>query len=166
SARALYNHRRNLSDEMIKALAEKGGVVQMNMYTGYLKSENPKRVAAMKALQEKYPRIKELTDAQREERRVALQEINTSYPSVQATLQQVADHIDHIVKLVGVDYVGIGADLDGGGGVRGMYDVSEAGNITYELVKRGYSEEDIRKIWSGNFFRVMKEAQRVAEELN
>lgn len=166
SARALYGHRRNLSDEMIKALAAKGGVIQMNMYTGYLKSENPKRVAAMKALQKKYPRVNELTDAEREARSAALQEINTNYPTVLATLQQVADHIDHIVELVGVDYVGIGADLDGGGGVRGMYDVSEAGNITYELVKRGYSEEYIRKIWGGNFFRVMKEAQRVAKELN
>lgn len=166
SARALYNHRRNLSDEMIKALAAKGGVIQMNMYTGYLKSENPKRVAALKALQAKYPWTKELTDAERQEKSAALQEINSRYPYVSATLQQVVDHIDHIVKLVGVDYVGIGADLDGGGGVRGMYDVSEAGNITYELVKRGYSEADIKKIWSGNFFRVMKEAQRVAEELN
>lgn len=165
SARALYNHPRNLSDDMIMALAAKGGVIQMNMYTGYLKRENPKRAAAMKALQAKYPQVNELTEAQREERRAALKEINTQYPYMLATLQQVVDHIDHIVKLVGVDYVGIGADLDGGGGVTGMYDVSEAGNITYELVKRGYSEADIKKIWSGNFFRVMKEAQRVADEM-
>jgi Zn-dependent dipeptidase, microsomal dipeptidase homolog len=166
SARAIYHHRRNLSDEMIKALAAKGGVIQMNMYSGYLKSDNPKRTAAMKALHAKYPRVNELTDIQREERRMALQEINNRYPIVLATLQQVVDHIDHIVDLVGVDHVGIGPDLDGGGGVRGMYDVSEAGNITYELVKRGYSEADIGKIWSGNFFRVMNEARRVAQELN
>ncbi|GGC49508.1 dipeptidase [Parapedobacter defluvii] len=166
SARALYNHPRNLSDEMIKALAAKGGVIQMNMYSGYLRAENPKRVAAMAALRKKYPRINELTDAERKERQAELQEIYKQYPNRLATLQQVVDHIDHIVELVGVDHVGIGADLDGGGGVRGMYDVSEAGNLTYELVKRGYSEEDIKKIWSGNFFRVMKEAQRVANTLN
>ncbi len=166
SARALYNHPRNLSDEMIKALAAKGGVIQMNMYSGYLRAENPKRVTAMAALRKKYPRINELTDAERKERQAELQAIYKAYPNRLATLQQVVDHIDHIVGLVGVDYVGIGPDLDGGGGVTGMYDVSEAGNITYELVKRGYSEEDIKKIWSGNFFRVMKEARRVANELN
>jgi len=166
SARALYGHPRNLSDDMINALAAKGGVVQMNMYAGYLVRENPKRTAAMKALQAKYPRLSQLTAAERAHREAALGEINRQYPAAVATLQQVVDHIDHIVKLVGVDHVGVGADFDGGGGVRGMYDVSEAGNLTLELVKRGYNEEDIRKIWSGNFFRVMKEAERVAKALN
>lgn len=165
SARALYDHPRNLSDKMIKALAQKGGVVQMNMLSGYLKDANPERAKAMQALREKYPRGAELTKAQEAERAAAFRELNERYPEELATLQLVVDHIDHIVKLVGVDYVGIGPDLDGGGGVTGMYDVSEMGNITYELVKRGYSEEDIKKIWSGNFFRVMREAQRIAGEL-
>ncbi|MFC3198378.1 dipeptidase [Parapedobacter deserti] len=164
SARALYDHPRNLSDEMISALAQKGGVVQMNMLSGYLKDRNPERAEALQALRAKYPRGVELTEEQRAERAAALKEIDERYPEELATLQQVVDHIDHIVKLVGVDHVGIGPDLDGGGGVEGMFDVSEMGNITYELVKRGYSEDDIKKIWSGNFFRVMKEAQRVAAE--
>jgi len=166
SARALYDHPRNLTDEQIRAIAAKGGVVQMNMLSGYLKDRNPERAKAMQALREKYPRGVELTEAQQAERTAALKEINERYPEDLATLEQVVDHIDHIVKLVGVDYVGIGPDLDGGGGVDGMFDVSEMGNITYELVKRGYSEEDIKKIWSGNFFRAMKEAQRVAETLS
>lgn len=162
SARALYDHPRNMNDDMIKALAKKGGVIQMNMLSSYLKDSDPARVAAMKELREKFPRNKELTDTEREARMKELESINKRFPEQLATLQMVVDHIDHIVKLVGVDYVGIGADLDGGGGVIGMYDVSEMGNVTYELVKRGYSEEDIKKIWSGNLFRVMKEVEKVA----
>lgn len=165
SARALYNHPRNLSDEMIIALAAKGGVVQMNMLSGYLKDGNPERAAAMRTLREKFPRGATLTEEEREARMKEMQAINERYPEELATLQTVVDHIDHIVRLVGVDYVGIGPDLDGGGGVTDMYDVSEMGNITYELVKRGYSEEDINKIWSGNFFRVMKDVDRAAKKI-
>jgi len=165
SARALYDHPRNLTDEQIKAIAAKGGVIQMNMLSGYLKDSNPQRAKAMQLLREKYPRGRELTEGEQAERAKALKALNERYPEELASLQQVVDHIDHIVKLVGVDHVGIGPDLDGGGGVNGMFDVSEMGNITYELVKRGYTEEDIRKIWSGNFFRVMKDAERVASEL-
>jgi membrane dipeptidase len=67
------------------------------------------------------------------------------------------DHIDHIVKVAGIDHIGIGTDFDGGGGLQDCFDVSELGNITLELVKRGYTEEDIRKIWGGNFMRVFAE---------
>lgn len=165
SARALFDHPRNLTDQMIRDLAARGGVVQMNMLGSYLKNQPAARVQALAALREKYPNMREMTEDQRADRAKEMQEINRKFPEEPATLQLVMDHIDHIVKLVGVDHVGIGPDLDGGGGVKGMYDVSEAGNITYELVKRGYSEEDIKKIWSGNFFRVMKEAQRVARSL-
>ena len=162
SARALYDHPRNLTDDLIKAIAAKGGVIQMNMLDGYLKSQSPERRSALGKLREKYPNISELTEEQRTQRQEELTRIDEQYPADPATLQLVMDHIDHIVQLVGVDHVGIGPDLDGGGGVKGMYDVSEMGNVTYELVKRGYSEEDIEKIWSGNFFRVMKEVERVA----
>lgn len=166
SARELFDHPRNLSDEMIIALAEKGGVIQMNMLGAYLKNQPAKRVEALQKLREKYPNTRDLTDEQRAARTAEMAQINEEFPEEPATLQLVMDHIDHIVRLVGVDHVGIGPDLDGGGGVQGMYDVSEMGNITYELVKRGYSEEEIRKIWSGNFFRVMKEAERIAATLN
>lgn len=163
SARELFDHGRNLSDAMIKTLAAHGGVVQMNMLSGYLKASDPARSAAMRELRAKY--AGELTAAQQEERTKAMEEFNRKFPEDPADLALVMDHIDHIVKLVGVDHVGIGPDFDGGGGVTNMFDVSEAGNVTYELVKRGYSEEDIEKIWSGNFFRVMKEAQAVAASL-
>ncbi len=71
----------------------------------------------------------------------------------------MVDHIDHMVKVAGIDHVGIGTDFDGGGGLADCVDVSQMGNITLELVKRGYTEEEIRKIWGGNIMRVMKEVQ-------
>lgn len=162
SARALYDHPRNLSDDMIIALAKKGGVVQMNMFSAYMKDDSPERIAALEALNAKYPRTADMSDATRKARAEALEKLNARLPYERATLEMAIDHIDHIVRLVGIDHVGIGPDLDGGGGVTGMYDASEAGNITYELVRRGYSEEDIAKIWSGNFFRVMAAAQETA----
>jgi membrane dipeptidase len=70
------------------------------------------------------------------------------------------DHIDHIVKLIGIDYVGMGADFDGGGALADCFDVSQYKNMTIELVRRGYSKKDIEKIWSGNFFRVMKAVEK------
>ncbi|MEI6899584.1 MAG: membrane dipeptidase, partial [Bacteroidota bacterium] len=78
----------------------------------------------------------------------------------------VVDHIDHIVKVAGIDHVGIGTDFDGGGGVTGCFDVSEMKNITKELLLRGYSESDIRKIWGGNLMRVMEKVCKVAKSLN
>ena len=75
------------------------------------------------------------------------------------------DHIDHIVKVAGIDHVGIGCDFDGGGGIEGIFDASEVMNITIELVRRGYSEEEIAKIWGGNLVRVFKEVQAVASEI-
>lgn len=163
SARALCDHPRNLSDEMIIALARKGGVVQMNMVGEYLKDIGAERSKALALLDAKYPKPNKMTSKQRKQKARELAEIDKKHPSKAATLQDAVDHIDHIVRLVGVDHVGIGPDLDGGGGVIGMYDVSEIGNITYELVKRGYSDEDIAKIWSGNFFRVMREVTALRE---
>ena len=89
--------------------------------------------------------------------------IREKYPPIVANVSDVVDHIDHIVKVAGLDHVGIGTDFDGGGGLEGCNDVSEMGNITLELVKRGYSEKEIRKIWGGNFMRVFREVVKVAE---
>lgn len=83
--------------------------------------------------------------------------LREKYKNDLATVADYVDHIDHIVDLVGIEYVGIGMDLDGGGGLADCYDISEIKNITVELVKRGYTEEDIVKIWSGNFMRVFSE---------
>jgi membrane dipeptidase len=83
-------------------------------------------------------------------------------PENPPTVSDVVDHIDHIVEVAGIDHVGIGTDFDGGGEVEGCFDVSEMPNITIELVKRGYSEDQIRKIWGGNFMRVFKEVEESA----
>ena len=82
-----------------------------------------------------------------------------------ATVKDFVDHIDYAANLIGIDHVGISSDFDGGGGVTGWNDASETFNVTLELVLRGYTEEQIEKLWSGNLLRVMDEVQRVAREI-
>ena len=93
-------------------------------------------------------------------------EIDRMYPvPPRATVKDFVDHIDYAVKLIGIDHVGISSDFDGGGGVDGWSDASETFNVTLELVRRGYSEEQIAKLWSVNLLRVMSEVERVARDL-
>ena len=156
-ARALCDNPRNLSDEMLRALAANNGVVQMCILSDYVKKPlpNPERDSAKLAVRKKYNSFQDLKDEEREAASAAWHSIDDLFPQQLATVSQVVDHIDHMVKIAGINHVGIGTDFDGGGGVEGCKDVSEMGNITLELVKRGYSEKDIRKIWGGNLMRVM-----------
>jgi membrane dipeptidase len=85
--------------------------------------------------------------------------IREKFPEERAAIKDIIDHIDYVVDLIGVDYVGMGTDFDGGGGVDGCDDVSDMPNITEELVRRGYSDEDIQKIWGGNLMRVFREVE-------
>ncbi len=168
-ARALCDNPRNLSDDMLKALAAKGGVMQMCLLSDYVKKPepNPAREAALKALREKYGPWDQVKDEQiKKEYRNEYYDIIEKHPVEKATVQDVVDHIDHVVELVGIDYIGIGTDFDGGGGVIGCNDVSELPNITIELMKRGYSEQDIEKIWSGNILRVFRQVEQIAQALN
>ena len=121
NSRELCNVSRNLTDDMLRALAEKGGVTGMNYLGGFV-----------------VPREKTMA-------------------GYQTTVEDLVDHIDHIVKVVGPDYVGLGSDFDGGGGMVGLEDTSKVPNITRILVKRGYSDEDIKKILGGNHLRVFKQ---------
>jgi membrane dipeptidase len=166
-ARAICDSPRNLDDDMLKKLAENSGVIQMCILSSYVKLDdpNPERDAAFQALREKYRRYNELSEEERQKVREERRSLDKKYPRELATVSDVVDHIDHIVKVAGIDHVGIGTDFDGGGGVDGCYDVSEMGNITLELVKRGYTEEQIQKIWGGNIMRVMAEVERVAKEM-
>ncbi len=167
NARAICDHPRNLDDDMIIALAENGGVLQLCVLSAYVKQmpPDPERDAALNAVREKWNHFNDLTDEEMEVARAEWTEVNRKYPRPLATVADLVDHVDHVVKLVGVDYVGIGTDFDGGGALKDCFDVSELGNITLELVRRGYSKEDIEKIWSGNFMRVFRQAEELAKQL-
>lgn len=158
-ARALCDHPRNLDDAMLRALAENGGVVQMCILSDYVRKPDPypQRDSAQAAVRKQFRNFKDLSDEEMKEARKAWYGIDDLYPRKLATLSDVVDHIDHMVAVAGIDHVGIGTDFDGGGGVDGCREVSEMGNITIELVKRGYTEEEIAKIWGGNLMRVMEE---------
>lgn len=166
-SRAMCDNPRNLDDEMLKKLAENGGVIQMCILSSYVKKPepNPQREAAMAALRKKYMSRETRSKEEREKMRQAWREMRRKYPQKLATVRDVVDHIDHIVKVAGINHVGIGTDFDGGGGVDGCYDVSEMKNITVELVRRGYSEKQIRKIWGGNVMRVLRRVEKIAAEL-
>jgi membrane dipeptidase len=165
-SRAMCDNPRNLTDEGLRAIAKNGGVIQMCVLTDYVKvsGPNPAHDSAMAAIRLKYSNFQGLTPAQEREGNNAWHKIAKDFPQKLATVKDVVDHIDHIVKVAGIDHVGIGTDFDGGGEVSGCYDVSQMGNITLELVRRGYTEEQIRKIWGGNFMRVFKAVLAGAEK--
>ncbi len=166
SVRTLCDHPRNLTDGQLKALAKNGGVIQICFVSSFIKEQppNPERDAAIEALREKYGSRRNIQDeAARAKAMEEYQEIFEKYPGERTTLQELVDHIDFVVELIGVDHVGIGTDFDGGGGVEGCNDVSEMPNITEELLRRGYSEEDIQKIWGGNIMRVFSRVIEVSE---
>ncbi len=163
-SRAMCDNARNLTDEDLKALAKNGGVIQMCFLSDYVKipDPNPKRDSAIAVVRKKYNDFQDLSDEKSNEAWKEYREAGKKFPNKLATVQDMVNHIDHIVKVIGINYVGIGTDFDGGGDLSGCRDVSQMGNVTLELVKRGYSEDDIRKIWGGNFMRVFKEVQKSA----
>lgn len=168
SVRALCESERNLSDEMLKALARNGGVIQICILSSFLKKPkpNPEREKALTELREKYGNYRQIRDeAQREKMREEYEAVLEKYPVERATVKDAFNHIDYVVKLIGIDHVGIGTDFDGGGGIDGCNDVSQMPNITRELVRRGYSKRDIKKIWGGNLMRVFREVIEVSREL-
>ncbi len=167
NARSVTDHKRNMTDEMLKLMAQNGGVVQLTMLSNYLRDEpdNPERKAAITSLRANAKSPSEMTPSERSEMREAFNKINEKFPTPSATIGDVVDHIDHIVKVAGIDHVGIGCDFDGGGGIDDVFDASEVMNITIELVRRGYSEIEIEKIWGKNLMRVFREVQAVAESM-
>lgn len=170
STTAVANVPRNMDDEMLTAIKNNNGVVQIVAFNGYVKVQPPARDSLARALNaEFFPggggrgggrgRAALPPDRQAEyDRRLA--EIDAKYPP--ATVADFVNHIDHAVKVAGIDHVGISSDFDGGGGVVGWRDAAETFNVTLELVKRGYTEDDIRKLWGGNLLRVWGENQKRA----
>ena len=164
SCRALCDHPRNMTDDMIKALAKNGGVIQINFVPDFIRKPSQQQEISMKAMRLKMRQV-DLSDEDKKALRDEMKAMREKYASDLPTVAQAVDHIEHVIKLVGVDHVGIGMDMDGGGLVVGCRDVSEIGSITEELVRRGYSSKDITKIWGGNIMRVLAEVQKVASTL-
>tara|TARA_R110000737_G_scaffold24491_2_gene43214 strand:- start:3680 stop:4969 length:1290 start_codon:yes stop_codon:yes gene_type:complete len=184
SARALCNHSRNLDDEQLLLMKENGGVVQTVAFSSYLNTKKHEVHAAyLKDFQKEvadslgidWYTFDELADLSDEKKKtfmanyskvVGLAKANANKRKDRPQAVDVADfvdHIDYMVNLIGLDHVGISSDFDGGGGIEGWSDASETPNVTLELVKRGYSEEEIAQLWGGNLLRVLDEVQEVAK---
>lgn len=163
-ARAICDSPRNLTDDMLRALAKNGGVIQMCILSAYVEKEqpNPERDSAMAALRARWNNWDDLSDEELKQAREEWQNLNVQFPRKLSTVEKVVDHIDHMKAVAGIDHIGIGTDFDGGGGVEGCNDVSEMGNITVELLRRGYTEEEIEKIWGKNLMRVMSVVEAYA----
>lgn len=164
---AVHPHARNLNDPLLKEIAKRKGVVQMNMFSAYMMKvpENEARSKAMKAWAEKYRGEKELTDDEKVASVEAYVEIQQKFPKTLSTVRAVVDHIDHMVQVMGIDHIGLSGDFDGGGGVEGAMDVSEMVEVTKEMLRRGYSKEDLGKFWGGNVMRVLDACQAYAASL-
>jgi membrane dipeptidase len=167
-ARAVAESSRNLSDELLMALKDNGGVIQMVALGSYLKEDPPEKLEARQAIIEDMGfrdrrSMRGMSDEQRAEFRSRMEELDAQWPGADVTT--FVDHIDYIVGLIGIDHVGVGTDFDGGGGIPGFNDASEAMNVTIELVRRGYTEEQIKKIWGENLLRVWREVEQVAARI-
>jgi membrane dipeptidase len=182
SCRALCDVSRNLDDEQLLALKKTGGVVQIVAYGDFLKITQPDSAERKTALSKAraahglpdltspgqraraQAALKNLSDEQRTAYTEKITEIDHRWPGeASASVKDLVDHIDYAVKLIGIDHVGIASDFDGGGGIAGWNDASETPNVTVELVRRGYTEEHIAKLWGENILRVMDEVQKIAQ---
>jgi membrane dipeptidase len=186
SARALCNHSRNLDDEQLSWMKENGGVVQTVAFRSYLNTEKNEARSKVETQIGKeimdslggtwyeWKEVKGLTSEERESfymnyevmervRTEKLKLVEGIPPAV--NVSDFVDHIDYLIEKMGINHVGISSDFDGGGGIEGWNDASETFNVTLELVKRGYSEEEIEKLWSGNLLRVLDEVEEIAKEV-
>jgi membrane dipeptidase len=164
SCRALTNHARNMTDEMIVALAKKGGVVQVNFYCGFISQKFRDNDAAdTKALDARLAQETAGKNLSEPDRQILSEKLRKEMRLSRATLADVVDHIDHIRQIAGIDAIGIGADFDGVSCTPvGLDDVSKYPNLTRALLEKGYSAEDIRKIYGGNFLRMMRAVEAQA----
>lgn len=186
-ARALCDHSRNLDDEQLALIKQNGGVVQAVAFRSYVSKEKSELRAKMSAEIMKELAAKEsfkmleradvlkLPETERADymtkaaafrakvRPVVNERLKTTAPDV--NVKDFVNHIDYLVKKIGIDHVGISSDFDGGGGIEGWDNASETFNVTLELVRRGYTERQIAKLWSGNLLRVLDEVQKVAKKM-
>lgn len=178
--RALCDHSRNLDDEQLLALQKNGGVAQMVAFNGYVKKaapDSPERAAAIAALRTELGfggrgaqgarrAGGQPTDSLFAVYRARMAAIDATFPPPpRANVKDFVNHIDYAVKLIGITHVGISSDFDGGGGIDGYDNASESINVTLELVRRGYTEQDIIALWGGNLLRVMERTEQVAKQI-
>lgn len=185
SARALCDHSRNLDDEQLEWLKKSGGVAQAVAFAAYLNTEKSEKYAAFRkevalkvldSMNIAYLEREDLKKLSEDEQDAYYRAVQNANPSIDAKLKTMddapeqvnvtdfVDHIDYMVDKIGIDHVGISSDFDGGGGIEGWNDASETFNVTLELVKRGYTEEEIAKLWGQNLLRVLDDVQAVAKK--
>ena len=186
SARALCNHSRNLDDEQLQWMKENGGVVQAVAFGAYINTnkakdfsdksnsiyKNEAAKSEFKILS--YDQRQRMSVQERENYRIGYNKILVAVKNqidslhkagVSVNVSDLVDHIDYMVKKIGIEHVGISSDFDGGGGIYGWEDASETFNVTLELVKRGYTEKQIALLWGGNLMRVLDEVQEIASKI-
>lgn len=187
AARTLTDHSRNLGDEQLLLIKENGGIIQTVAFGAYLNGEKDalhkeaiNNLTSSIAVKLGYTilspsEVKSLTETEQASYQARIEEINElAAPQIAVKVNAIAppvdvtdlvDHIDYMVDLIGLKHVGISSDFDGGGGISGWSDASETLNVTVELVRRGYTEEQIAMLWSGNLLRVLDDVQRIATEI-
>lgn len=166
SARAIGDRPRNIPDDLLRRFAKNGGVVMVNFYPGFI---DPKVIAASKERDARLkPELDQLKETYKGDAKRLEEETNkllAKSPLPATPLSVLIDHFDHIAKVAGIDHVGIGSDFDGVSSLPvGMEDISKLPNITYELLKRGYSEKDVKKVLGENFLRAFAAAEQVAQK--
>ena len=164
SCRAISGHPRNMTDEMIKALAAKGGVIQINYLDSFI--DETLYQYSLKTREAQRALLQQLGGFSPENRAKVREEMEKQFgPAPKVSWEKIVEHIDHAVKLVGADHVGLGSDFDGGSMPEGMKDCTALPKITEALLRKGYSERDIRKILGGNTVRLLGEVEKVAARL-
>jgi membrane dipeptidase len=160
-ANSIYDHPRNVPDDILLKLAETGGVIQMNAFSGYLTKlpDKPERTKAFADLRAEAEAAGDMTPTQQAQFSARRIEINIQHPPALASFNEYMAHFLHVLQLIGPDHVGVSGDFDGGGGIEDMYDIAAFPYLTARLLEEGYSKSDLETIWGGNLLRLLGEAR-------
>jgi membrane dipeptidase len=159
-SKAIFNHPRNVDDDLMRTLAAKGGVIQLNALSAYMIAtpKIPERDAALAELSKTWGQPRDIAPAQRAQYRAARKAIDEKWPLPRATIEDLMKHILHAAEVAGKDHIGISGDFDGGGGLTGFEDITDFPDLTERLIAAGFTKEDLAKFWGGNALRVLKQA--------
>lgn len=161
--KAIYDHPRNIDDDRLRALAKKGGVIQINAFSNYMIKvpPMPERDAALAELNRKWGPRRDVPESRRAAYEAERKAIDAKWPVPRADMDDFMEHMLHAIKVAGIDHVGVSGDFDGGGGIEGFDDVTAFPKVTERLLAAGYTKKDVAKVWGGNALRVLKEAERL-----